>query len=347
MFTRRSITWAPLRAFFFSAAAFGLLAVASFGAQAQDIRFFRIGTGSISGVYFPVGGLIANAISNPPGSRSCAAGGSCGVPGLIAVAQATLGSIANVRAIGAGKLESALVQADVAHFARAGTGDFGGEAPISDLRAIASLYPEVVHIAVRRDSPIQSVNDLTGRRVSLDLAGSGTREVARAVLAGYGIDPSRLKQFNSQIGPAADRIRLRAIDAFFFVGGYPSSALARLARKTPIRLLAVEGEALKRIRAANPFLTVVQLPADTYRGVGATATVGVHALWLVSAKLDADTVYGLTRALWHPSTRRLLDHGVTVARQIRPARALQGITVPLHAGAERYYREKKLLPSRP
>lgn len=347
MSSRRSTKWAPIKAFSLIAVALGLLAVGSLGARAQEIRFFRIGTGSISGVYFPVGGLIANAISNPPGSRACAAGGSCGVPGLIAVAQATLGSIANVRALGTGKLESALVQADVAHFAQTGTGDFAGEPPIKDLRAIASLYPEIVHIVVRDDSPIKTVGDLAGRRVSLDLSGSGTRAVALAVLDGYGVDPAGLKQVNSQVGPAADRIRLRAIDAFFFVGGYPSSALARLARTMRIRLLSIDGAALERIRTANPYLAVSQLPADTYRRVGAVNTVAVHALWLVSAKVDADTVYGLTRALWHPSTRRLLDHGVSVARQIRPVNALRGITVPLHPGAERYYREKKRLPAKP
>lgn len=347
MSPRRSTKWAPLKAFSLISVALGLLATGIFGAWAQDIRFFRIGTGSISGVYFPVGGLIASAISNPPGSRDCDAGGSCGVPGLIAVAQATLGSIANVRALGAGKLESALVQADIAHFAQTGTGDFAGEPPIKDLRAIASLYPEIVHIVVRHDSPIKTVDDLAGRRVSLDLAGSGTRAVALAVLAGYGVDPAGLKQVNSQVGPAADRIRLRAIDAFFFVGGHPSSALARLARKTRIRLLSIDGAALERIRATNSYLAAAQLPADTYRRVGAINSVAVHALWLVSAKVDDDTVYGLTRALWHPSTRRLLDHGVAVARQIKPSRALQGITVPLHAGAERYYLEKKRLNRKP
>jgi TRAP transporter TAXI family solute receptor len=347
MFPRRSTKWAPLKAFSLIAVALGLLAAGSLGARAQDIRFFRIGTGSISGVYFPVGGLIASAISNPPGSRACATGGSCGVPGLIAVAQATLGSVANVRALGSGKLESALVQADVARFAHTGTVDFAGEPPIRDLRAIASLYPEIVHIVVRGDSPIKAVGDLAGRRVSLDLSGSGTRAVALAVLAGYGVDPAKLKQINSQIGPAADRIRLRAIDAFFFVGGYPSSALARLARSTPIRLLSIDGAALERIRTANPYLAAAQLPADTYRRVGTVNSIAVHALWLVSAKVDADTVFGLTRALWHPSTRRLLDHGVSVAGRIRRAGALRGVSVPLHPGAARYYREKKLLNATP
>jgi TRAP transporter TAXI family solute receptor len=323
----------PFRVFVLALAMLAALYLDFAPAKAQDIRFFRIGTGSISGVYFPVGGLLSSAISNPPGSRDCDAGGSCGVPGLIAVAQATLGSIANVKAIRAGRLESALVQADVAHSAQAGMGRFTGAERVMGLRAIANLYPEVVHIVVRRNSAIKSVRDLVGRRVSLDLAGSGTRAVARLVLKGYGVDPASLKQVNSQIGPAA----------FFFVGGFPSGALARLARSTRVRLLSVDGVEAAGIGKANPFLSSVQVPKNTYQDVAAVKTVAVGALWVISDKVDADTVYGITRALWHPSTRRLLDGGVPAARQIQPARALDGVALPLHPGAERYYREKKML----
>lgn len=311
--------------------------------KSQDIRFFRIGTGSISGVYFPVGSTLASAISSPPGARACEAGGSCGVPGLIAVTQATLGSVANVRAIASGGLESALAQADVAYVAHAGTGEFAGANRIEGLRAIANLYPEALHIVVRRESPIHSVRDLAGRRVSLDLAGSGTRSVAQAVLAGYGIDVKQIKQVNSQVGPAADRIRLRNIDAFFFVGGYPFEALDRLARNTRIRLIPVTGAEADSIHGKDRFLSAATIPAGVYRGVDATATIAVGALWVVSDKVSADTVYGITRALWHPSTRRLLDAGVAAARQIRPEKALDGLALPLHPGAERYYREKGML----
>ncbi len=310
---------------------------------AQDIRFFRIGTGSISGVYFPVGGTLASAISSPPGARSCDSGGSCGVPGLIAVAQATLGSIANVKAIAAGGLESALVQADVGYRAYSGLGEFASPNQLGGLRVIANLYPEALHVVVRRAGPIKSLRDLVGRRVSLDLAGSGTRELALAVLEGFGVDPASLKQVNSQIGPAADRVRRGGIDAFFFVGGFPVSALSRLARETPIRLLAVGGDQAAALRVKRPFLSPARIPAETYSKVGATDTLAVGAQWVVSAGVGDETVYGITRALWHPATRRLLDASVPAARQIRVEHALQGLGLPLHPGAERYYREKGLL----
>lgn len=342
MFALVSRSRAPFRALFtaFAAMAFCVFATQS---SAQDIRFFRIGTGSISGVYFPIGGTIASAISNPPGARACDIGGSCGVPGLIAVAQATLGSVANVQAIQSGDLESGLVQADVAFNAFSGKGSFTGKKRMTNLRAIANLYPEALHIVVRRDSPIKSVRDLKGRRVSLDLDGSGTRALALMVLDGYGVDPRKLKQVNSQIGPAADRIRLKSIDAFFFVGGFPVSALLRLARDAPVRLIPVDGKEGEAIRKKESFLTATRIPADTYRGVAETATVSVNAQWVVSSKVDDETVYGVTLALWHSGTRRLLDGSVPAAQGIRSERALEGLALPLHPGAARYYLDHGML----
>jgi hypothetical protein len=342
MFALLSRPRAPFRALFAALAAMAFC-VSAAPSSAQEIRFFRIGTGSISGVYFPIGGTIASAISNPPGARNCDLGGSCGVPGLIAVAQATLGSVANVKAIHSGDLESALVQADVAFNAFSGKGTFAGAKRMTGLRAIANLYPEAVHIVVRRESPIKSVRDLKGRRVSLDLDGSGTRALALLVLDGYGVDPRKLKQVNSQIGPASDRISLKNIDAFFFVGGFPVGALSRLARDVPLRLIPVDGKEAAAIRGKESFLTATRIPAKTYTGVGDTATVAVNAQWVVSAKVDDETVYGVTLALWHSATRRLLDGSVRAAQQIRSDRALEGLALPLHPGAARYYLDHGML----
>src|SRR5210317_735649 len=108
----------------------------------QDIRFFRIGTGGIAGTYYPIAGMISYAISNPPGSRPCESGGSCGPPGLVVIAQSANGSVANVRGIQQGQLESGFVQSDIAHWAFTGTGTFKGDQPSKDFRAIANLYPE-------------------------------------------------------------------------------------------------------------------------------------------------------------------------------------------------------------
>ena len=311
--------------------------------QAQDIKFFRIGTGSISGVYFPVGGLIASAISHPPGASLCGEGGSCGVPGMVAVAQASRGSLSNIRDIRAGRLESALVQSDIAYLAVNGKAPFAGKKAVPGLRAVASLYPEAVHVVVRRDSPIKTIGDLRGRRISLDLKGSGTRSIARLVLKRYGVGPKAVAHLNSQIGPAVDRLRSGKIDAFFFVGGYPAPVISQLARDVPIRLLPIDGRQAAAIRKTEPFLGSVSLPASVYGRSAATQTLAVGALLVVAETVREDVVYGVTRALWHPSTRQILDQAPRAARRMRLENALAGLAIPLHKGAARYYRERKLL----
>src|SRR6266404_2032040 len=157
------------------AALLGGLGVALGGlptAAQQDITFFRIGTGGTAGTYFPIGGLIANAISNPPGSRTCADGGSCGVPGLVATAVASNGSVNNVTAIAADSMQSGFVQSDVAYWAYNGTGIYDGRPKVDVLRAIANLYPESFHLVVRKGAGIKSIRDLKGKRMSLDEPGS-------------------------------------------------------------------------------------------------------------------------------------------------------------------------------
>ena len=129
----------------------GLAAAAAAGtAVAQDIKFFRIGTGGTAGTYYPIGGLIANAISNPPGSRACNDGGSCGAPGVVATAVASNGSVANINGIQSGSLESGFTQSDVAYWAYTGTGVYEGKPKVADLRLIGNLYPETIHLVARK-----------------------------------------------------------------------------------------------------------------------------------------------------------------------------------------------------
>ena len=309
------------------------------GFAAEELRFFRIGTGSTSGIYFPIGGLIASAISNPPGSRDCARGGSCGVPGLIAVAQATHGSVDNVKAMAKGDLESGLSQADIAYWSYSGKGMFRGKNRITNLRAIANLYPESVHIVTRKDAGIKSVRGLKGKRVSLDVTGSGTRVNAELILRRYGVGLKAIRPVYVQLGPAIDMMREGRLDAFFFVAGYPVGAIAELAEKIPLQLVPIAGKTAKQLRRSDLFFTETVIPAGTYKGVDKTPTLSVGALWIVRADIDEKLVYGITRALWHKNTRRLLDNGHPKGKLIRKVSALDGLVVPLHAGARRYYGE--------
>lgn len=313
-------------------------------ASAQEMRFFRIGTGGVAGTYYPIGGLIADIISHPPGARPCSRGGSCGVPGLVGIAQSSNGSVANVNAIASGTLESGFAQSDIAHWAYTGTGIYEGKPKIESLRAIANLYPESIHLVARKDAGIASVADLAGKRVSLDEPGSGTLVDARTILAAYGLSEDDLQAEYVKPSVAVAQMREGELDAFVIVAGYPTASVVEICGNIGCELVPIDGPEAESLIAENQFLAQDMIPAGTYAGVPATPTLSVGAEWIVSASIDEELVYGITRALWHENARKLLDDGHPKGDAITLETALHGIGVPLHPGAERFYREVGMLP---
>ncbi|HSA79673.1 MAG TPA: TAXI family TRAP transporter solute-binding subunit [Geminicoccaceae bacterium] len=307
--------------------------------QAQEMRFFRIGTGGVAGTYYPIGGLIADIISNPPGARPCNKGGSCGVPGLVAIAQSSNGSVANVNAIDAGELESGFVQSDVAYWAYTGTGIFEEQGEVENLRAIANLYPEHVHIVARKDAGIATVRDLAGKRVSLDEPGSGTLVDARIILEAFGMAEADLQAKYIKSSPAVSMIGENQLDAFIIVAGYPTASVAELASGAGAELVPIDGPEVDALLESHQFFARDLIPAGTYEGIGETPTISVGAQWVVGAEVDEELIYGITKALWHDNARMLLDDGHAKGHAITLETALDGVAIPLHPGAERYYRE--------
>ena len=310
---------------------------------AQEMRFFRIGTGGVAGTYYPIGGLIADIISSPPGARPCDKGGSCGVPGLVAIAQSSNGSVANVNAIGSGDLESGFVQSDIAYWAYTGTGIFEGKGKVDNLRAIASLYAESIQIVTRKDAGIRSVRDLKGKRVSLDEPGSGTLVDARIILEAFGLSDADIEPEYIKPSLAVSKIRDNQLDAYVIVAGYPTGSVVELASSVGCDLVPIEGPEVDALLQKYQFFAKDVIPAGVYEGVGETPTISVGAQWVVGAEVDEDLVYGITKALWGPAARQLLDHGHAKGKSITLATALDGIGIPLHPGAERFYREAGLL----
>ena len=321
----------------------GLMAGPALAAQpagAQDITFFRIGTGSTAGTYFPIGGLIANAVSNPPGSRPCADGGSCGVPGLVATVVASAGSVSNVQGIANNAFQSGFVQSDVAYWAHTGTGIFTGMAKLDGLRAIASLYPESFHLVARKGANIRSVADLRGKRVSLDEPGSGTLVDARLILAAFGIAEKDVNAEYLKVQQAADKLKEGTLDAFFNVSGWPQASIAELAITTGVDLVPIDGPQVDALLKQYAFFSRDEVPEFTYRNVPAVRTVSVHALWLTSVRQPEPLIQAITGALWNANTRKLLDSGHAKGKVIKLETALDGVGIPLHPGAEKFYKEK-------
>lgn len=333
----------PLRSAALLALVFAVFAGLSSLARAQDeqpIEFFRIGTGSTDGNYFPMGGILASAISNPPGSRPCDRGGACGVAGLIAVAQSTAGSVANVEAIEAGQMESGFSQADIAYWAYNGTKAFAKKEAHRSLRVIARLYPESVHVVVRRDAGIFRIEDLKGKRISIDREGSGTRVDALLILKAYGLGPGNVDLIDVPAGEAGDLLRAGELDGFFFVAGASAPALIQLSEESLITLLPITGKQAEKLRKAYPFFTESRISAGTYFNVPSTETLGVGALWLVSAHMPNDLVYEVTKTIYLESVQRFLADGHKLGELISLRTALDGVREPpLHPGAARFYQE--------
>ncbi|WP_211217787.1 TAXI family TRAP transporter solute-binding subunit [Fodinicurvata sediminis] len=303
----------------------------------QEARILRIGTASTAGIYFPIGGLIASAISSPPGSRECERGGSCGVPNLIATAQSTEGSAFNVAAIEQGNLETALAQADVAFWAYHAEGPYEGRDRMQNLRTIANLYPEVIQVVTREDSEIESPQDLAGKRISLDQKGSGSLVDALLILEAWGLSPDDFEASYLAPNVAASQLRKGELDGFFMVAGTPTPAINDLTEEVSIRLLRLEGEPVERLQSRYPFFSTAEVSEGTYEGVPGTPSLSVGAQWLVDARLEEELVFQMTRAFWHPMHRKLFEEGHPQARRISLDTALNGLGAPLHPGAKRYY----------
>ncbi len=315
------------------------LGLAAGAARADTADFFRIATGPTVGTYFPIGGMIASAITSPPGSRACGDGGSCGVPGLIAVAQSSDGARQNLDLIARGVVEAGLSQADLAHWAYKGSDVFEASGPNDKLRLIANLYAEGVQIVVRRDSGITTPAELRGRRVSYGPAESGVVSHNRLILEAYGVDEDDvIREFASQ-AEAGEHLRQGKVEAMIVIGGHPVPVISALARDGLIDLLAIDDEPTRRLIERNRFLRALAIPAGVYPGIPARRTVAVGAQWLTSSDVGADLVYAITRALWHQGNRGLLDGGHPQGRAIRLESSLDGLDVPLHAGAKRFYEE--------
>lgn len=315
-------------------------------AMAQDPTFFRIGTGGAGGTYFPIGGTIANGISSPPGSRACDEGGQCGVPGLIAIAQSTTASVFNNAAVQNGELEAGLAAADVTRSMYLGEGKFDGK-PHPKLRIIANLFPEDLHLVMPQGTSISDLGDLAGKRVGIAQAGSGTQVAVLQMLDAWGVTRDNMDEAELNNSQSAERLADGQIDAYFYAAGWPVAAMVQLASTKGMSLHSFSEEDLAKINEVIPAYIPSKIPGGVYEGVDEDIlTPAVSAMLVVSSDLSDELVYGLTAALWNDNTRKLLDNGHAKGKQITPDTALDGVMalgVPLHPGAEKFYKEAGLL----
>jgi hypothetical protein len=291
------------------------------------MNVFRIGTGGVMGVYYPIGRLIAQGITDQ---------------NQIGVGQTSGGSIANVHALLNGEIEAGLVQADVAFWAFHTQGPFQEHPESGAIRAVASLYAEHLQIVIRADAGIHAISDLRGKHLSLDEEGSGTLAVMRIVLDAYGLSERDLSAVYLKPEFTTNRLAAGDLDGFCVMAGVPMHGVQAV-EEMGIFLLPVERPVALQIQEEYPWFMPAVIEEGVYSGVRQTSTIGVYALLLVHEDVDEEQVYELSEKLWSPEMQSLLHAGHPCGSSITLDTALEGIPIPLHPGAERYYRERGIL----
>lgn len=265
-----------------------------------------------------------------------------GERGVLEVAH-TDGSVANAFLVDRGRARFGLVQSDVAEAAVAGHGVFEMSGPLRELRAVASLFPEPMHVVVRADSGIRSIADLAGRRVSVGALGSGTRYTALQVLAAHGLDDGVITEV-TPAGPrdALERLADGSIDAVVEVVSAPWGLLTARMQTAPLRLLPLDPVVVERLAAERSALLKLAIPARTYPWQDQPLpTVAATALLVASAATPEAVVTGMLDAIFAAS--EVPGRGVRAARLSRQ-RARDGVSIPMHEGALRYFESASPTP---
>jgi uncharacterized protein len=279
----------------------------------------RIATGSPSGVYFSYGQGIRDVL----GQR---------VPQLRTRVVETPGTDSNLNMLDADTAELGFAQADIAADFRA------REVPVL---ALARLYDDYLHVVVRSDSPVRTVADLRGKRVSLGAVGSGTTITAKRLLLAAGIDAEKVGELNlSPLGlvESAEAMESGRIDAFFFSGGLPVERILTLKNRVPIRLLDT-GDLVPKMRGGRPYYSAYVIPPTAY-GLGEpVSTLAVPNYLMVREDLPEDTAYAIIRAIFEGRATLARKH--VAAERLNVRASVNTGPVPLHPGAVRYYRETK------
>ncbi len=297
-----------------------LLTAAPAAAQQQ----LSIATGGTGGVYYPLGGGLAEVINNK-------------VEGYAAVAEVTGASVENMGLVATGDSDMAIALADTVYQGYSGTGRFEGQ-QLPMTRALASLYANMIQIATLADSDITSLQDLKGKRVSVGAPGSGTEVNAQTLLNANGITYDDIEEQRLNFNETADALRNGDIDAGFWSVGAPTSSILNLATTHNIRLVPLSDAEREAAKAEAPVMASVNLAGGTYEGVSEDVpTLGIPNVLVVSAEMPEDLAYAVTKAMFENVEDLRAIH--PAANQTTVEFALDATPVPLHPGAIRYYEE--------
>ena len=315
----------------------GALVAASvaFGAAAASAQqtFIAIGTGGVTGVYYPTGGAICRLVNRDRADH----GIRCGV-------ESTGGSVFNINAIRGGELEFGVAQSDWQYHAYNGSSRFEEQGPMENLRAVFSVHPEPFTVVARADAGISSFEDLKGKRVNVGNPGSGQRGTMEVLMEAMGWTMDDFSVASElQAAEQSQALCDNNIDAMIYTVGHPSGSIQEATTACDSVLVNVANEAVDGLVAENPFYRTASIPGGMYRGNDADVTTfGVGATFVTSSDVPDDVVYTVVKAVFDNIDQFRSLHPAFA--NLDPAEmANDGLSAPLHAGAERYYREAGLI----
>ena len=303
-------------------------ALGAAGAQAAD-QFISIGTGGVTGVYYPTGGAICRLVNKMRKET-----------GIRCSAESTGGSIYNINTIRAGELEFGVAQSDWQYHAYHGTSKFEDKGKFEDLRAVFSVHPEPVTIIARDDSGVMNITDLKGKRVNIGNVGSGTRGTWEVIEEAMGWKRSDLRLASElKSAETGQAVCDNKIDAYFWLVGHPSALTQESLATCPTHLVDATGSAIDKLVADNSYYRTATIPAGMYNNEKDVTTFGVGATFVTSAKVPEKVVYTVVKAVFdnfdqfrklHPAFANLKEQ-----EMIRDS-----LSAPVHAGAAKYYKER-------
>jgi len=296
-------------------------------AHAAD-AFVNVLTGGTSGVYYPLGVALANVIGKA-------------MPSLKTSVQATKASVENLNLLQAGRGEIAFTLGDSLSDAWKGNEEAGFKAPLKKLRGIAAIYPNYIQVVARADSGIKTLADLKGKNVSVGAPKSGTELNARTIFAAAGLTYKDLGKVEYlPFGESVELMKNRQLDATLQSAGLGVSSLRDLATSVDIVVVTIPADVIKKTN--DPAYLPATIPANTYRGQTTDiATAAVQNYLVTYDGVSNDTVYGMTKALWTNLDQLVAAHSAAKAIELKSA--LAGMPIPLHPGAEKYYKEVGVL----
>ncbi len=305
-----------------------LVASMTFSTAASAQEFISIGTGGVTGVYYPTGGAICRLVNKSRKEH-----------GIRCAVESTGGSVYNINTIKAGELEFGVAQSDWQYHAYNGTSKFADN-PFPEIRAVFSVHPEPFTLLVRGDSGIENFEGLKGKRVNVGNPGSGQRATMEVVMDAFGIKMDDFALATEYKGSEmAKQLCDGNIDAMIYTIGHPAAAIKEATTTCDVKLIDVAGAPIEKLVADNPYYRVATIPAGMYAGNDQeTTTFGVGATFVTSANISDDVVYVVAKSVMeniddfrnlHPAFKHL-DPNQMVN---------DGLSAPLHPGAEKAYKE--------